>query len=163
MTDARYSEGAFHYLKSANYFPRVSCKEVQIDLMDQMELVERDIKEPDIKDFEGRLELAMMPVEKATIAERYAKAMHKFQNREDIIKRWKETIFDISYSHKGDEPNPHFRQFEKAEDVPLEETISKVKDFIEALKKITGYRPLIIDVHGGAKNCPQSPRMRIDR
>lgn len=61
MTDARYSEGAFHYLESANYFPRVSCKDVQIDLMDQMELVQKDLAEPSVKDLEEALGKAANP------------------------------------------------------------------------------------------------------
>lgn len=87
--------------------------------------------------------------------------MRDYQDREETIKRWKETMFEVSYSHKGDEPNHHFRQFETANDVPFEEVVEKVKDFIEALKKITGYEPMTIIGDGGARFCPQSPVMRI--
>lgn len=162
MSDARYSEGAFHYLESANYFPRVSCKKVQIELMDQMELVEKDLKEPDTKEMERELKKADYNTKTAIVA-KWADKMKEFQEREEIIGRWRTTIFDVSYSHKGDEPNPHFRQFEKADDLSLEEITGKVNDFIEALGKITGYRPFVIDGHGGANNCPQSPRMQIGR
>lgn len=162
MTDVRYSQGAFHYLESANYFPRVSCKAVHIDLMNQMKLVEKDMKEPDTKKMERELENADYKTKTAIVA-KWADKMKAFQEREEIIGRWRTTIFNVSYSHKGDEPNPHFRQFEKAEDVPVEETVGKVKDFIVALEKITGYKLFVIDGHGGAKNCPQSPKIQIGR
>lgn len=163
MSDARYSDGAIHYLESANYYPRVSCLNVHMNLIDQMELVEQDIQEPTTGEIGKALGFANSPQEKAEISKEYTRKMEAYYKRECAIKRWKDVIFETSVSHKGDEPNPHFRQFETADDIPFEEVIDKVKGFIGALEKITGYKPMTISLHGGAKNCPQSPRIRIDR
>lgn len=159
MSDAHYSDGAIHYLESANYFPRVSCLNVQMKLIDQMELVEQDIQEPTTEEMGSALESANSPQEKAEISKEYTRKMEAYYKRECAIKIWKDVIFKTSVSHKGDEPNAHFRQFESAEDIPFEEVVNKVKGFIEALGKITGYKPMTINFHGGAKNCTQSPRM----
>lgn len=159
MTDAHYSEGAIHYLESASFFPRVSCLNVHIKLISQMELVEQDIEEPSTLEIGTALGVATTPHEKAEISKEYAEKMEMYNKREQTIKRWRDVVFETSVTHTGDEPNVHFRQFESANDIPFDEIVGKVKSFIGALEKITGYKPMTINLHGGAKNCPQSPRM----
>ena len=161
QSDAHYSEGAIHYLESANYYPRVSCLNVHMKLINQMELVEQDIDEPSTQEIGNALELVSTTQGKVEIAKEYAKKLETYNEKVNTINRWKDVIFETSVAHTGDEPNVHFRQFKSADDVPFEEVIGKVKDFIEALGKITGYKPEMINIHGGAKNCPQSPRIHM--
>ncbi|QQG42050.1 MAG: hypothetical protein HYV90_01910 [Candidatus Woesebacteria bacterium] len=158
MTNTHYSDGVIHYLEAATYYPTTSCKDVHVALLDQVQLVEQSIEEPNIKEFEMELETAVSSREKAAISDKFAEKMGNYQKREDTIERWRKTMFKISFSEKGDEPNPHFRQFDKPEDIPFEEIIGKVKDFIGALERVTGYKPATFSGLGGAKNCPQSPR-----
>ncbi len=159
MTDVHYSEGAIHYLEHATFSPKVSCLEVHIKLIHQMEIVKANIAEPDAEVAAAKIKFAKSVEEKVNIVEGMANNMKAYQERTDILKRWKNVIYETSVTHKGDEKNHHFRQFDSPNDIPLEEVIRKVEEYTAAFKKITGYEPFVFGGLGGAKNCNQSPRM----
>jgi hypothetical protein len=157
LSNAHFSEGAIHWLKSGSFFPRVSCVKVEGELIRQMEIVDEEVEAPSNEEATRKINEAKDMPAKQEIFESYKKAMDEYEKRKAIIDRWRKVIFEVSVSTPADEKNEHFRQFKSADELPEDEIITKVEQFTSALNKITGYEPNVIKGSGGAENCPQSP------
>jgi hypothetical protein len=158
LSNARFSEGTISWLKSGDFYPRVSCVKVNRELVRQLEFLNEEVEDfPSDEEVTRRVNKAKDLSTKNDILESYKKTMDKYVKGAIILNRWRKVIFETSVSTLSDEKNEHFRQFKSADELSQEEIVNKVEQFTLALNKITGYEPNVIKGSGGAENCPQSP------
>ena len=157
VSNAQFSDGAIHRLKSADFYPRPSCLQINRVLTQQLEIVGNPVKAPSDEDATKKIAKAKDMPAKLKVFESYKKTKDAYERRKTIVDRWRKVIFETSVSTTSDEKNEHFRQFESENELPEEEIISRVTQFTSLLNKITGYVPNLILGGGGAINCPQSP------
>lgn len=160
LFNANYSENIFDWLERGDFLPKVSCMEVNRELIRQMEIVDEDVEAPSNEEATRKINEAKDMPAKQEIFESYKKAMDKYERRKVIVDRWRKVVFETSVSTTSDEKNEHFRQFKSADELSEDEIFDNVVHFTSALNKITGYVPNLILGGGGAINCPQSPEHR---
>jgi hypothetical protein len=157
LSNAHFSDGAIHWLKSGDFFPRVSCVKINRELIRQMEVVDEKVEAPSEEDTTRKISEAKDMSTKSEVFELYKQATDKYEKRKAIVDRWRKVVFETSVSTASDEKNEHFRQFNSADELSEDEIFDKVVQFTLALNKITGYEPDIVLGGGGAINCPKSP------
>lgn len=157
LKNARFSDGAIHWLKQGDFYPRVSCVKVNQELVQQLKIVEKVVEAPSDKDTTEKIAEAKDLSAKREIFKSYEMSMEKYERRQSIIDRWRKIIFETSVSTTSDEKNPHFRQFKSADELSEEEIVGRVKQFTQALSEITGLQQEW-HIPDGAENCPQSPK-----
>ncbi len=142
-------------------FPVTSCIEVNKILKLQLNRVNEkdDTKQPDEEAITKYLSGKASLEEKSQTLEKYKEQLEKYNSRKNILRRWRQVVFDTCCATTSDEKNAHFRQMQKPEDLKEEEVVLKVKQFISSLEAVTGgYEEGVIRGDGGADNCNQSPR-----
>lgn len=110
------------------------------------------------------LDKSINPLEKISKTSEYTKGAEDLQEQSKIISRWQKQIWELTCVNTKSKDN-HFRQFEKPEDLPTEEVLTKVGFFLDALKNITDHSggPNMIDAsidynpYETPANCPQAP------
>jgi hypothetical protein len=155
-----YSEGFIHNLESADLLPKTACTMCNWLLRGQLDFVKKDIQKPDEQEIETNLDQTRGLEAKKKILEKFSKQNEAWNQRSEILNRWRNVVFENCVCSTEDEPNQHFRQFTGASELAEGEIISTVEKYTKKLEEITEYRGRnIISGDGGAKNCPQSPHL----
>jgi len=160
LENKTYSEGVFHWPKTADYIPRATCKIVEATLRAQFNFVMEEHPQPDENEYRNKINATKSMLEMRPITSEYGELSRAFQKREAIIKKWREKVFEICCIGEDAEDNPHFSKTKKKDDLTEEVIIEKVGQFLKVLEEVTG-TPKISDPYPlEAKNCNQTPRYK---
>ena len=148
-------------------WPKVLCWEIQKTLALQIATVEKKTKKPTSEETALRQLRSEKTIDKmAQSLVKYKTEKEEFEEREDILNRFKQVIFENCFAHKGDESekNPHISAISSPNDLSDKVALERVIPFLGALENTTGrkYNPVlgnidISEVTHPAKNCKQCP------
>jgi len=150
-------------------WPKVACWEIQKDLSMKLAIAQKpaDKIEPE-SSIRRELNSNKSLAEISKSLEKYNQEKSKVEERENILNRFREVIFNNCYVHTGDdaERNPHIKTVSKADDLSTYKVLGQVQTFVSALSEITGrvYDPnpkeiFLNEVAQPAHNCKQCPHM----
>ena len=146
-----------------NYYPKTSCTEMRDMLNEQMHIVSEDYPIPTSDELKNMLDAEQDLGKKDEILQSNTRNFHLATQKEQILKRWQQMVFEVSAVPVGSDINdPHFRHRSK-EEIGVDEALGYVKKIIIALEEqVTGPGSKLregIIILGSTKaiHCPQTP------
>lgn len=98
--------------------------------------------------------------EKGRIFLDYKSTRKKYEERAEILARWKDVVFGLAIIPVSESQQvPHFRKVDSPEDLTDDEAINYATAFFNGLEKVVGKpEKNIFSIYGkAAKNCDRSP------